>query len=363
MRFRIAISACIALLTAVACSTTPPAPCGRLEVRIDGLCQPAPEPADFSSEELRFTTLASPGGQIELDATLTRPVWPEGTAAPQALPGIVILSGSGPTARNDAMPGDLAGAYGGAVDTYVDLSEALARRGYVVLRYDKRTCSDHDGRCRTPLDVATKSTWTDLKMDAIAAAQFLAAQPRVDPGDIILAGHSQGGKIAVLIAPDVEGLSAVLILAGLYRPMIDTLTAQIRWQIDQVDPISRALFKKKIEEAEAMIVELEEAFAQLDSLPDDAMIMGAPASFWRETAADHARLPDVVRSITVPVLFLRGDDDHNVTAEDAEGYAAILGERPDFVNLTFPGVAHGLNVRSEDAVSDEVIQAIVDFLD
>jgi dienelactone hydrolase len=112
-------------------------------------------------------------------------------------PGVVYVSGSGPTLREEAQW----------------LESVFVSRGIAVLAYDKRGNGQSNGRY--PGDLASESTIRTLAGDAVAAARFLAAQRGIDPARVGLYGLSQGGWIipqAVVRAG--EAVSWALIQSG-----------------------------------------------------------------------------------------------------------------------------------------------------
>lgn len=114
-------------------------------------------------------------------------------------PAAVLVGGLGPRGRD----GD---------GQYADLARALAARGVLVLRYDKRGIGASDGR---PLD------WLDadlLARDVAAAVRAARALPEVDPERVSLIGHSQGGMLALRAAAAVP-VARVVTLAAPGRPL------------------------------------------------------------------------------------------------------------------------------------------------
>ena len=92
-------------------------------------------------------------------------------------PGVVYVSGSGPTLREEAQW----------------LESVFVSRGIAVLAYDKRGNGQSTGRY--PGSLASDSTIRTLAGDAVAAARFLAAQSGIDRSRVGLYGLSQGGWI------------------------------------------------------------------------------------------------------------------------------------------------------------------------
>ena len=124
---------------------------------------------------------------------------------PKAL--IVLVSGSGPQDRN---------AYLGSQinhSPFLVLSDYLTRQGYGVLRYDDRGVAESTGEFRN-------STSDDFALDALAAVQYLRTREELKGIPIGVAGHSEGGMIAPVVAAKDEALDFVILLAG--RALLST---------------------------------------------------------------------------------------------------------------------------------------------
>jgi uncharacterized protein len=113
--------------------------------------------------------------------------------------GVVFIAGSGPTDRN--------GNSGLGVQAgYLRLlSEALVRDGIFTLRYDKRGV----GASKAALTSESDLRFSDFVDDAESWARWLRKRPGVSC--IFLLGHSQGGLVATLAAPEVKTAGLVLL--------------------------------------------------------------------------------------------------------------------------------------------------------
>ncbi|MER7670647.1 alpha/beta fold hydrolase [Kitasatospora sp. NPDC096128] len=137
---------------------------------------PHETPTGLGSQE---TTLHNAGPS--LNATILSPL--DGA---RRHPAIVLVQGAGPGARGQ----------------YRTEAEAMARAGFVVLSYDKRTVGYSQ----------TQRSYRLLADDALAAVQTLRTSPGVDPDRVGLWGFSEGGWVAPLAAaqsPDVKFLVLV----------------------------------------------------------------------------------------------------------------------------------------------------------
>jgi len=121
---------------------------------------------DVRQFDVRFRS-----GKATLAGTLTVPPG----AGPH--PGVVYVSGSGETLREEAQW----------------LEGLFVARGIAVLAYDKRGIGQSGGTYTGSL--ASDETIKTLAGDAAAAARFLAAQAGIDPKRVGLYGLSQGGWI------------------------------------------------------------------------------------------------------------------------------------------------------------------------
>ncbi len=169
------------------------------------------DPKDFPYERI---PVSFPGGDdgILLAGELTVPA----IGQPRAL--LVLVSGSGRQDRN---------AYLGSQinhSPFLVLSDYLTRQGYGVLRYDDRGVGESTGEFAT-------STSYDFAQDAASGARYLRSRPELAGIPLGIAGHSEGGMIAPMVAvSDSTLLDFVILLAGPAVP-IDSLMLDQRRQV------------------------------------------------------------------------------------------------------------------------------------
>lgn len=87
------------------------------------------------------------------------------------------------------------------------LADALNRKGFAVLRYDKRGVGGSSGDYET-------ATTADFASDAGAAVAWLKTQAEIDRSRIGVLGHSEGGTIAPAVAATDKGVAFVVMIAG-----------------------------------------------------------------------------------------------------------------------------------------------------
>lgn len=148
----------------------------------------APYPYDV--EEITFTNTKE---KIELAATLTLPKGKEDA------PAVILIAGSGPNDRDETVFGH---------KPFWVLADYLTRKGIAVLRYDKRGIGESEGE----YSIATTQDFAD---DTEAAISYLKSRKEIDPSNIGLIGHSEGGVIAHMVAARNKDLKFAVLMAGL----------------------------------------------------------------------------------------------------------------------------------------------------
>lgn len=159
-----------------------------------------PKDRPYTIKEVSFSG-ASDG--VTLSGELTMP----NEGGP--FPAVILLAGSGPHDRNENISDH---------KILMVLSDYLTRRGYAVLRYDKRGIGKSSGDYRN-------STIENFAADAAAALGWLKTDPNIDPERAGYAGHSSGGYVAPLAAQQ-EDAAFLVLLAGPAEGLGGTLLRQ-----------------------------------------------------------------------------------------------------------------------------------------
>jgi uncharacterized protein len=216
---------------------------------------------------------------------------------------VLLIAGSGPTDRNGNQsprePNELH-----------QIADALAEHGIASLRYDKRAV----GRSTVPADFREDALTIDSFVDD-AAAWLAWLEQRQDLGPRIVAGHSEGGMIAILLAKRVP-LDGIVLLATPGRRLGEVVREQLR---------ATAMPKPLLDEALATLSALERG----ESVPNVSpplmpLLRPSVQPFMRsvlaiDPAGDLARL-------RVPLLVVQGGHDLQVAEADA---AALVRARPE----------------------------------
>jgi len=147
------------------------------------------EPYPYHSEEVTFKNEKA---DITLAGTLTLPK-KEGKS-----PAVILISGSGPQDRNEELAGH---------KPFLVIADHLTKNGIAVLRYDDRGFGKSTGSFET-------SIMPDFATDVESAIAYLKTREEIDPKEIGLVGHSEGGFIAPMVAARSKDVSFIVLLAG-----------------------------------------------------------------------------------------------------------------------------------------------------
>lgn len=267
-------------------------------------------------------------------------------------PAVLLLPGSGSIDRDGNQL-----AAGFHSNTYAQIGEALAEHGVASLRYDKAgvgasvAAASGVSSLRVETEVADAVSWVDsLRGDARFSS-------------IVLAGHSEGALIALLVA-ESKAIDAYASLEGAGRPVDEVL----REQLARNSGLSTDLLTS----ANAILDELLLGRVVSD-VPAELRFLFAPAaqpyliSWMRyDPAQEFAKT-------TMPALIVHGTTDVQITLTDAELLAAA---RPDARKVVVEEMNHMLKPATLDnesqsrayrdpglVVKAEVVDALRELVD
>ena len=223
-----------------------------------------------------------------LHASLMRP------KSPEPIPVALLVAGSGPTDRNG-------NSRYGANDNLKRLANVLSKLGVASVRYDKRGVG--------------KSLYTAPDEHLLRADDYVndirlfIRQLRQDRrfSDVIVIGHSEGALLSSIATQD-ETVSALILIAGPGRPVATTL----RIQLSRL-PLSPAL----VQESQHILDGLEQG--RLSTTVSDPL-----QPLFRESVQPYLislfKYDPVkaLRNNSAPVLIIQGDQDIQVSVEDAQ---------------------------------------------
>jgi uncharacterized protein len=171
-----------------------------------------------------------------LVGTLLLPIWSE----LEKVPGVVLVSGSGPTDRdgNNALVPD-------RIDLLKQIAQLLAEAGIASLRYDKRGIGASTSKPHASIaELERFFSWDNFVGDVAAAHAELVKHDEIKPYATALLGHSEGGLLVLAAAPTIKRNPpyGMVLVATPGRKLAEILPAQIgRGAPHLVAPADRAI--------------------------------------------------------------------------------------------------------------------------
>jgi pimeloyl-ACP methyl ester carboxylesterase len=230
---------------------------------------------------------------------------------------VVLVPGSGPTDRD----GNSA-HMGLASDTYKMLAESLAAHGIASLRIDKRGLYGSAAAISDPNDVTIAAYAEDVRRWVERAAGLSPC--------VWIAGHSEGGLVALVAARDApENLCGLILMATSGRPTGRLLIEQL-----QANPANAPLMP----EVRAIVADLE-AGRHRDPASITPVLRPLFSARLQPYMVDLFSYDpvEIARDWRGPALILQGDADLQVRPQDAE----LLGDAmPQARRVDLPGGTH-----------------------
>ena len=292
-------------------------------------------PFPYRSQDLTFPNRKA---GFDLAGTLTLP------AGKGPFPAVVLVTGSGPEDRDEAVFGH---------QPFLVIADYLTRRGFAVLRYDDRGVGQSKGTFKGALT-------TDFATDALAALAYLRTRPDIRPHQVALLGHSEGGTIGWQAAAQPGGPDLLVSLAGTGLPGDAVLLRQQK-DLARAAGADSAAIGANYRLHRAIFAELRRQPATLPTAALEAKLIPVVQAHAPGTSADQARqaiqrltdpwmhafllsdpAPYLAR-VKCPVLALNGTTDLQVAADEnlpaiARGLRAA--HNPDVTTRALPQLNH-----------------------
>jgi pimeloyl-ACP methyl ester carboxylesterase len=314
---------------------------------------------------------------VKLAGTLTLP------RSKGPFPAVLLITGSGQQDRDETLLGH---------KPFLVLADYLTRRGIAVLRVDDRGLGGSTGNFST-------ATTADFAEDVLAGVAFLKGRKEINPKQIGLLGHSEGGVIAPLVASRSKDIAFIVLLAGtgvpgdeilitqsartlklaktpaeaiaLLRTLQDRLFATVRAEKDST--LAEKKFRAALKEITSKLSkeEKKQAAGALLVLEVQAGIALSP---WGRYFLDYDPRP-ALRKVTCPVLALNGAKDVQVDAKvnlpaiqaaltEAGNKDVTIRELPDLNHLfqtckTGAGAEYGA---IEETLAPVMLETVADWI-
>ena len=244
-------------------------------------------------------------------------------------PALVLVHGSGPNGRDEEL---------GPNKPFKDLAWGLAARGIAVLRYDKRSKVHGAKILAGPKLEATMTVKEETIDDALAAAALLEKTKRIDRNRVFILGHSLGGFLMprMALAAEPLKLAGFISMAGLARPLDDTILRQMTYLYGLAGGAVSEEDKKKLDDIKAAVAKIK-ALADADR-SSTTKLLGAMPAYWLDLRGYDP--PEMAKAVEAPMLILQGGRDYQVTTEDLENWKKALGGRKNVEFHLYPKLNH-----------------------
>jgi dienelactone hydrolase len=304
---------------------------------------------DYVNKSAFYETEVTIGeGKWALPGTLTVP---KGSGP---FPGVVLVHGSGPNDRDETI---------GPNKTFRDLAWGLATRGIAVLRYDKRTYTH--AQQFIPEVVEKLTAKEEVLDDALLAIDLMRQQPEVDPERVFMLGHSLGATLAPRLGQMDPELAGIIIMAGITRPLEDTILDQFTYLYNLSGEITD---QQKAELADLQVkVDKVKGLESSDHILSQDLPLGISVAYWMDLREHN--VVDAVKTLKMPILVLQGGRDYQVLeTEDFKGWKDALKNRDNATFELFPKLNHlflageGKSTPQEYMVEGHVEKDVIDSI-
>ena len=323
------------------------------------------KPYPYIEEELVYENKEA---GITLAGTLTLP------PGKGPSPVVLLISGSGPQDRNETIYNHR---------PFLVLADYLTRQGIAVLRVDDRGVGKSTGDF-------SQATSVDFASDVLAGIEYLKTRKEINPEQIGLIGHSEGGLVAPMVAVKSPDVAFIVLMAGtgLIGEEILYLQGALIYRamgVSEEDIIKNRQFNEKIfsvikEEKDKKNAEerLRQMFMEdWEKMSDEKKEqIGDPEVFlkaqlqsllspWLKFFLTYDPKPTLSK-VKCPVLAINGEKDLQVPPKEnlsAIEEALVAGGNKNFIVKELPGLNHlfqtaQTGVPSEYAKIEETISPI-----
>ncbi|HEY0428968.1 MAG TPA: alpha/beta fold hydrolase [Pyrinomonadaceae bacterium] len=332
------------------------------------------KPYPYNEEDVSYKNTKD---DVRLAGTLTTP------RGEGRFPAVILITGSGGQDRNETVAGH---------HPFLVLADYLTRKGIAVLRVDDRGIGGSDAGL-------PNFTSESFAGDVLAGVEYLKTRKEINPKQIGLIGHSEGGMIAPMVAASSKDVAFIVLLAGLGQTGADVIYTQ-------TDLLNRAGGASEFVTAQTIKI-LKNVAAILKDVPDnkraeqkiDEMLAAQSGEFSTEQkkefapaeASIKAQIPMYVSSwfryfiaydprptlqkVKTPVLALNGENDLQVAYKENLGLIEAglkAGGNKDVTVKSFPKLNHlfqtsGTGLLSEyekieETMSPVVLETIADWI-
>jgi len=327
-------------------------------------------PFPYHEEQVEYENKSA---SITIAGTLTYPK----TYGP--FPAVILLNGSGPQDRDSDVFGH---------KLFLVLSDYLTRQGIAVLRADDRGVGGTTGSFEG-------STTADFTEDALAGVQYLLSRKEINPKQIGLIGHSEGGMMGPIAASKSSDVSFVVMVAGVGIHFDDIILFQkeLKWKkagMNKEDLKLHCTWHHNVSEIVTKDTNDDEAADEIRvlysrlSTEEQSRLNKTPESLegeikwvldpWRRYASKY-NAASIISKVQCPVLAINGSKDMQVEAsKNLKGIEKALkaGGNTSYTIKELKGLNHLLQTADtgdeseyttiEETISPYAMKIIADWI-
>ncbi|CAN7676871.1 alpha/beta fold hydrolase [Paenibacillus sp. LjRoot56] len=233
-------------------------------------------------------------------------------------PVVVLVHGSGPNDRDEWL---------GALKPFSDLAVGLASQGIAVLRYEKRSL-EYPAQLSLLPNMTMKEEALD---DALTAVKQMSNTEGIDPRQIYVLGHSQGGfMMPRLVEADIDKqIAGTVLMSAPGGSFFDLLEKQFSYLVDlkQMPPQSLDFYKKQF-------AILKDPNLSTANPPKEYSLGNWFMDLRGYEPAEKAKTQ------TGKMLVLQGGRDYQVMPEQLDIWKNNLKDRKDVTYRLYPKLNH-----------------------
>ena len=258
---------------------------------------------------------------------------PDGT--PEPYPCVVLVSGSGANDRDETIYTN---------KPFRDIAVYLASKGIAVLRYDKRTYAYGAKMLQEFGKGATVEE--EYIQDAVAAAEFVKSDPRIDSDRVYILGHSEGGMLAPRIDASGGDFAGIVIMAGSPRNLEDIWYDQIFAQAQLFEGT------ENYDLAMEQVAQIKQGFDSIKAMSDDEAkstsmndivgptLGGNVSAYYYKEMSKHPAA-GYISGTAKPFLVLQGMSDTQISPTvDFKAYEDLFAGCANAELKTYDGLTH-----------------------
>jgi dienelactone hydrolase len=223
---------------------------------------------------------------------------------------------------------------------FTSIAGALAKNGFLTLRYDARGIAASGGDSRAVTD-------NELADDARAAFKYLAGRKDVDASRISVLGHGNGALYAAKIAAEDKSVKNVVIISpqmasygttDLDFDILNQMAAKNKWD----EQYLKLAIKSRIETVDKV----------KGSKGDWVSVLKTRCFAGKLREELEAKPADVIRAVECSVLIMQGKEDELTSSKDAANLDKALedSQNKDHKLIYYGYLGHFMGKRTDDGV-------------